>query len=115
MELNTYQSLARQTSSFKPLDMKVNNDRRENMLMASLGLCGEAGEVADHIKKMVYHLHSPNLDKLSEEIGDALWYIAELCSALGFSLDEIAAGNIAKLQLRYKEGFSSEASINRNG
>lgn len=113
MTLNEYQQLARRTSSFALIDMSNNTDRRENILMAALGLNGEAGEVADHIKKMVYHLHTPDLDKLSSEIGDTLWYIAEMCSALGFSLNAIAAQNIAKLQSRYGSTFSTEASINR--
>jgi NTP pyrophosphatase (non-canonical NTP hydrolase) len=113
MDLNEYQKLARRTSAFAPIDTRNNTDRRENMLMATLGLNGEAGEVADHIKKMVYHLDSPNLDKLSDEIGDVLWYVAELCSALGFNLNSVAAQNIEKLQSRYGSAFSTEASINR--
>jgi NTP pyrophosphatase (non-canonical NTP hydrolase) len=82
--------------------------------MAMLGLCGEAGEVADHFKKWKFHGHAIDMDKLSSEIGDVMWYVAELCSALDLSLDEVAASNIAKLKLRYGEAFSSEKSINRS-
>lgn len=113
MELNEYQQLAHRTSAFYNADSNEPHTRNRNITMAILGLCGETGEVADLIKKWHYHEHSPNLDKLSDEIGDVLWYVSELCSALGFNLNTIAALNIAKLKARYGNAFSSEASINR--
>ena len=113
MNLSEYQSLARRTSSFASVSMGTLQDQRENMLMAVLGLSGESGEIADLVKKQVYHLHPQDLAALSEEIGDTLWYIAELCSALRLNLDMIAEANIAKLKKRYGTTFSSEKSINR--
>lgn len=111
MQLEEYQSLASRTSAFYVSGMTST----DSVTMGIMGLCGEAGEVADLIKKSMFHGHKLDLDKLKLELGDVLWYIAALATSLGMSLDEIAVGNIAKLQLRYKEGFSSEASINRNG
>lgn len=111
MQLNTYQQLAHQTSAFKD-DEKWS---REHTLMATLGLCGEAGEVADTIKKVFYHNHGYNSQTLIDELGDVLWYLAELCTSYGFELGDIADSNIAKLKQRYGNAFSSEASINRNG
>ena len=80
---------------------------------AGLGLAGESGEVADLIKKWVFHGHSLSDDKMREELGDVLWYLAEICSLLGYDLEAIASKNIEKLQQRYPEGFSSDRSINR--
>ncbi len=81
--------------------------------MCALGLSGESGEVADLVKKHKYHGHALPANKLHEELGDVLWYIAEMATQLGFSLEYIALLNIQKLQKRYPEGFSSERSINR--
>jgi NTP pyrophosphatase (non-canonical NTP hydrolase) len=78
-----------------------------------LGLVGESGEVVDLIKKHVYHGHPLDSDKLLKELGDVLWYVAALATALDVELSEVAAKNIAKLTARYPEGFSSEASMNR--
>lgn len=80
---------------------------------AVLGLNGEAGEIADHVKKAVFHGHTLDHVALAKELGDILWYVAQAATASGFGLDEIAAMNIEKLRKRYPEGFSSEASINR--
>jgi len=109
VNLNEYQQLAHKTSAFAADETHA----VDNIAMSILGLCGEVGEVADHFKKWQFHGHDLNLDKLSYELGDVLWYIAEACSALGFSLNSIAEQNIAKLQARYGDTFSSEASINR--
>ncbi|MEO1208938.1 MAG: nucleoside triphosphate pyrophosphohydrolase family protein [Cyanobacteria bacterium J06638_20] len=79
----------------------------------ALGLCGEAGEVADHIKKHVGHGHPLNRDYIKKELGDVLWYISALSDWLDMSIEGIAIQNIDKLKARYPEGFSQEASLNR--
>jgi NTP pyrophosphatase (non-canonical NTP hydrolase) len=79
----------------------------------ALGLAGEAGEVADTIKKAVFHQHGLNRDELIKELGDVLWYVAALCSKLDVSLADVMERNITKLQQRYPNGYSSERSINR--
>lgn len=87
-------------------DMQLSN--------AGLGLAGEAGECADLIKKHLCHGHALDVDKLSNEIGDVLWYAAFAANLLGKNLSTIAAENIKKLNARYPDGaFSTEASINR--
>lgn len=83
------------------------------LFMGALGLAGEAGEVADALKKAVFHEHGVDRDMIVKELGDALWYIAFLSSALGSSLEEVAAKNVEKLRKRYPDGFSYERSINR--
>ena len=79
----------------------------------ALGLAGEAGECADHVKKHLFQGHNLNCAHLAEEIGDVLWYCAELAAGINRSLDEIAEQNIAKLRKRYPNGFDSERSIHR--
>jgi len=66
------------------------------------------------VKKIVHHRHFNEIGALWEELGDVLWYLADLCTTLGVSLDTVAEGNIAKLKRRYPEGFSAERSINRD-
>ena len=50
---------------------------------------------------------------MTKELGDVLWYVAETATALSMTLDEVAARNIAKLKMRYPDGFSAEKSIHR--
>lgn len=78
---------------------------RERLLVMALGLCGEAGEVADMVKKAAWHGKPLDPSAMQQELGDVLWYLAELATTLGFSLDAIAAVNLEKLQRRYPDGF----------
>lgn len=82
--------------------------------VCGLGLAGEAGEVADVIKKHVGQGHPLDLKKIAEELGDLLWYVAATAYQIGYNLEDIAAQNVAKLEARYPEGkFSAERSMNR--
>ena len=87
--------------------------QRERLAYLGLGLTGEAGEAVDNLKKALYHGHDLDLDNLKKEMGDCLWYLANLAEALDFDLGEVAVLNIDKLEKRYPIGFSEEASINR--
>ena len=106
--LNRYQAEALRTASFhkdKPVE--------ERLAVFALGVAGEAGEVADLVKKVVGHGHPLDRQKLIKELGDVLWYVSVLTSMLGVELEEVAITNIAKLQARYPSGFSTQASLNR--
>lgn len=109
MHLNDYQQLAHKTSAFTV----TRNTHHNHVTMAAFGLAGETGEVIDLLKKHYFHGHQLDKKRIAYEIGDALWYLAELATALHISLDEVAVDNIAKLKERYGEKFSSERSINR--
>jgi len=85
----------------------------ERLSVAALGLTGESGEVADHIKKHLGHGHPLDMDSLRKELGDVLWYVAELSTTLGIDLGEVAQGNVDKLLARYPDGFSTKRSLNR--
>jgi len=87
-------------------------DRR--LIIAALGLAGEAGEFANMVKKRTAHGHEISPSILADELGDVLWYIAEAATACGLSLGDLAQQNINKLRKRYPEGFSEERSRNRN-
>ena len=69
------------------------------VLYPTLGLCGEAGEVAEKVKKQVRD-GVFNRHEVAKELGDVLWYLANLSSDIGYNLDEIAAMNIDKLSSR---------------
>lgn len=104
--LDDYQALASRTAG-----AGGSGDRR--VIIAALGLAGEAGEFANMVKKMTAHGHEIAPEMLADELGDILWYAAEAASAIGFSLGDIASENVEKLRKRYPEGFSQERSINR--
>ena len=108
MNLKEYQDLAKTTAG-----EFSEEERTIWTLVSALGLCGEAGEVADYLKKIYGHGHQLDYVKLKKELGDVLWYLADICTKFGVSLDEVAQLNIDKLKKRYPSGFSVEASVNR--
>lgn len=79
----------------------------------ALGLCGEAGEVADLLKKHWFHGHDLDKDALTKELGDVLWYLTALADEFDISLEDIVKTNVAKLRQRYPNGWDQERSINR--
>ena len=95
MNFNEYQKLAHFFTVY-PEEHKV--------VYPALGLCGEAGEVADKIKKTIRG--DSSLDEvtgsIADELGDVLWYLAILADDLGVDLEDIAKWNVDKLQRRMK-------------
>ena len=85
-----------------------------NVLYAAIGMCGEAGEVSELIKKYAYHGHTIDTEHLARELGDVLWYVTYMAHLFGYSLGEIMAMNQEKLAKRYPDGkFDAERSQNR--
>lgn len=83
--------------------------RMNNLEYPTLGLAGEAGEVANIVKKIQRDhggvLNDEIRSKLKDELGDVLWYISACADELGLTLDEIAAFNVGKLAKRHgREG-----------
>lgn len=105
MEINEYQKAALRTANSEMSD--------DLILNGILGLCGETGEVSDHIKKYMFQGHELDQDKLVNELGDVCWYIAILASGLNVDLETVMKKNIEKLQRRYPEGFDTERSLHR--
>ena len=108
MNFNEYQKLA-----FRTCNQSLTKE--ELQMNAVLGLNGEAGEIADIYKKGNFQGHEISEDDVKKELGDILWYIALMATALEVDLEDIAEMNIDKLRKRYPEGFSKEKSINREG
>lgn len=79
----------------------------------ALGLAGEAGETADYLKKVLFHGHELEHEKLMKELGDVLWYIAAIAEFNNYDLEQIAQMNITKLKQRYPNGYDPNKSINR--
>jgi NTP pyrophosphatase (non-canonical NTP hydrolase) len=100
MDFNTYQRKIRSTAVYPRLG--------RNPVYPTLGLAGEAGEVAEKIKKMIRDdggkLTSARKSELALELGDVLWYIANLSSELRLKLGDVAAMNLRKLKSRQIRG-----------
>lgn len=109
MDLNSYQQSARTTARYP--------DVGANPIYPTLGLSGEAGEVADKVKKVLRDrggvFDATVREELKLELGDVLWYVAQLASELGPSLEEVAEANLAKLASRAARGRLSGSGDHR--
>jgi NTP pyrophosphatase (non-canonical NTP hydrolase) len=96
-------------------------DRENNLIYPALGLVGEAGEVAEKVKKLwrnhghtgAGQLSPEKREELVKEVGDVLWYVNALCQELGVPLEEVAARNAAKLSDRAQRGVIKSEGDNR--
>jgi NTP pyrophosphatase (non-canonical NTP hydrolase) len=82
------------------------------VIYPTLGLCGEAGEVAEKVKKQVRDGNF-NRHEVAKELGDVLWYLANLANDIGYNLSEVAVISIDKLQSRKDRGVISGSGDNR--
>ncbi|EAQ69246.1 putative pyrophosphatase/ MazG family [Synechococcus sp. RS9909] len=109
MDFNSYQQSARTTALYPHVGA--------NPIYPTLGLSGEAGEVADKVKKVLRDrggvFDATVREELKLELGDVLWYVAQLASELGLSLEEVAAANLAKLASRAARGRLSGSGDHR--
>ncbi len=99
MELSEYQRLSRQTAEYP---------RQAWLTYPALGLAGEAGEVAEQIKKAIRDdggmVEPSRCEAIAKELGDVLWYLAQIATELDLDLDQIASGNLEKLLSRQSRG-----------
>ena len=107
MNVNEYQKLAMTT---------LNKDlsKKDVLINAVMGLCGESGEAIDLVKKHLHQGHELNKEKLIKELGDIAWYLAEAAHALDMDLNTIFENNILKLKKRFPDGFKVSDSVNRD-
>lgn len=109
MDFNEYQQKSRRTAKYPAIGHPV--------IYPTLGLVNEAGEVAGKIKKVFRDKHgeinSETRAALSAELGDVLWYLAQVCTELGLSLDDVAAHNLQKLYSRLERGAIQGDGDNR--
>ena len=108
VELADYQRLSRRTAQYP---------REAWLAYPALGLAGEAGEVAEHAKKAIRDDGGEVSDErraaMAKELGDVLWYVAQLASELDLDLDEIAQANLEKLLSRQRRGVLSGSGDDR--
>ncbi len=106
MTANEYQREAMRT-------LNPELDRHDVLINGVMGLCGEAGEAINIVKKHLAQGHPLDREALIRELGDVAWYLAETATALDLDLDTVLTQNLAKLRARYPEGFSAEKSMHR--
>jgi NTP pyrophosphatase (non-canonical NTP hydrolase) len=108
MELSEYQTRSRRTAQYP---------REAWLAYPALGLAGEAGEVAEHVKKAIRDdggvIGEERRAAMRKELGDVLWYVAQLATELDLDLDEIAAQNLEKLLSRQRRGVLSGSGDDR--
>ena len=109
MDFKTYQKKARLTAQYPNLG--------SNNIYPTLGLVGEAGEVAEKVKKVIRDkkgiFDEESKKGIKKELGDVLWYLSNLCDEFNFSLEEVALLNLEKLKLRASKGKISGSGDNR--
>ncbi len=100
MEFSEYQRKSRETAIYPDLG--------KNFIYPALGLAGETGEVLEKIKKALRDergvVSEERRAQIEKELGDVLWYMAQLCTELGLDLDRVARRNLEKLLDRKKRG-----------
>lgn len=110
MNFNEYQKKAKVTALYP-------RHGTGEFVYPTLGLVGEAGEVADKIKKIIRDdggkISDDKKQEIKKELGDVLWYVSQLASELGISLEDIASLNIEKLYSRLERGKLSGSGDNR--
>jgi NTP pyrophosphatase (non-canonical NTP hydrolase) len=107
MNINDYQQKAARTCA------KIDGAIMDDLHMV-LGMQTEVAEIADVYKKTIAYKKPLDFVNIKEEIGDVMFYIANLCNMNGWDLREILATNISKLEARYPEKFTEDLALNRN-
>ena len=102
-----FEEYAIAVASTKNPDLKI----PEQFSNWALGITGEAGEVAEIIKKHLYHGKSLDLNDLEKEMGDVLYYIQAMCNLTGLTLEGCMQKNSDKLKKRYPDGFVAGGGI----
>lgn len=109
MTFEEYQAESRKTAIYPNKD--------NNFIYPTLGLAGEAGEVAEKVKKVLRdgngEVSLEKKEEIKKELGDVLWYIANLSKELGLSLEDVAQGNLEKLRSRQERGELHGSGDNR--
>ena len=109
MELNEYEQLAMKTAIFP---------KNESFTYTALGLAGEAGEIANKVKKFIrdgYDVEELEEKKsdIADELGDVLWYVAAVAEVMGTDLNSVAKNNLWKLAERQRKGTLRGSGDNR--
>lgn len=116
MNPKEYVEAVKKTESinFNDIRARMYNEATIRLDHASDGLCTEAGEFKDALKKWKFYGKPLDTINLLEELGDILWYIGVACDTLGINIEDIMELNINKLKKRYGISFNEEGAINRD-
>lgn len=108
-DFDKYQKLAKKTAVYPGIG--------KNFIYPTLGLTGEAGEVSDKIKKVIRDdkgkISNEKREEIKKELGDVMWYLAQLSTELGIKLSDVAGTNVKKLSQRHKESKIHGSGDNR--
>jgi len=109
MKFDDFQKESRKTAVYPKIG--------KNIVYPTLGISGEAGEIAEKVKKIIRDdggkISKEKKEDLAKEIGDVLWYVSQLATELKVSLGDIAKGNVEKLKSRQKRGKLKGSGDNR--
>jgi len=109
MTFEEYQTNSRKTAMYPNLG--------NNFIYPVLGLAGEAGEVSEKVKKIIRDdegvVTESKREEIKKELGDVLWYVAQLCTEFGLKMDDVAIYNIEKLRSRLERGVIHGSGDNR--
>ncbi|OHA47107.1 MAG: hypothetical protein A3A80_01655 [Candidatus Terrybacteria bacterium RIFCSPLOWO2_01_FULL_44_24] len=109
MTFEEYQKISRETAEYP--------DKDNNYIYPVLGLTGEAGEVAEKVKKVIRNdggkMSEDKKIEIAKELGDVLWYLAQIATELGLKLEDVARMNIDKLKSRKERGTIASSGDNR--
>lgn len=112
---NYVENVTRTESPVTPeMIARISDPQTIRMIHATMGMCTEAAELLDMLKKHVFYGKPLDLVNAKEEVGDQQWYCGLMIDILQTTFDEVLTVNIEKLQARYPEKFSEEKAINRN-
>lgn len=116
MDAKEYVRLATKTEScdWPSIQERTSNVFQLRTLHAAMGVCTEAGELMDALKKFIFYGKDLDIINIKEEISDCFWYIALMCDNLKISFEEIWELNIKKLAARYPDKFTEKDALNRN-
>jgi NTP pyrophosphatase (non-canonical NTP hydrolase) len=109
MDFATYEEKARSTAIYP--------NKGNNLIYPVLGIAGEAGEVAEKVKKLIRDSNGVPTDEwkreLMKELGDVLWYVTAIAAELGYSLENVAEFNVLKLSSRRDRDMLHGSGDNR--
>ncbi len=109
MNFEEYQKKSRKTALYPGVG--------SNFVYPVLGLAGESGEVAEKVKKIIRddggEILPEKKKEISKELGDVLWYVAQIATEVGLSLEDVAKENIEKLYSRLERGKIGGSGDNR--
>lgn len=102
IDFDEYQKFAK--TGILPATLELGDNK---ILIFALGLGGETGEVEDLIKKGVGHGKGIDIQKVTDELGDLMWYVANICTELDINMEDILTYNMSKLKERYPAQYDN--------